>query len=642
MGRKPVQIVKGNHSQCFYFLYSKADMAGKFPLKMRVKIDKQKKVIDLPVIINREKIRIIKQHFNSGRVTGGYANDSINKINLILVKRSTKAIEIADQFYKNKKELTAPLLSLQLERVDHQKDLKKDVIGKEFELSVTEPLPSEYARELRFKYPKRREIETIRSIDHEGFEVIEKKEIIIDPLSLDDFNFPKHFPAELYQQLEDEYLHNTGKTKQQVDRFIIEQFVKFRATILLTDFQSKSKIKIDSEVISRYENETNRVLNTENDLPFGGKSKILKIKNDIDLKKLTVEERYKRGLFDKTNIYECFGYIRFMTVKDAAGDDVPIINSTFHRVMNNLYLYRYNAHPSEHIDHFNEDWAHEFYKWLRANGAEPKSHKASHSPWQDGKRYKLHNVKPIQPSSFKQVDKRLKMFIKGMYRMKFIPNNFSDRIEANAFIKDKTEKKDTYKFLQIKEFLTILNNKLKNKELEETRKLFMLQTLIGGQRISDINSKRISNNYESFSTIEYNQKKTGGLIKTVLLKPVQEILKDFVIPEKIEEQKYNENLKLMLKEFVKEKKLTDRKIKFTKTFLNGKVEEIEKPLSDMITSRFARSTMYVLAGAINEPLEKTMSRTGHTQQAIVMKHYYAIGKNYDDSDIEKLLQLFKK
>jgi hypothetical protein len=65
-------------------------------------------------------------------------------------------------------------------------------------------------------------------------------------------------------------------------------------------------------------------------------------------------------------------------------------------------------------------------------------------------------------------------------------------------------------------------------------------------------------------------------------------------------------------------------------------------LYDAVSSKFARSTYYVLCGAMREPLENVIKRTGHSDRAIVLRHYYGVGAHYTESDLLKLFEIFGK
>jgi len=85
----------------------------------------------------------------------------------------------------------------------------------------------------------------------------------------------------------------------------------------------------------------------------------------------------------------------------------------------------------------------------------------------------------------------------------------------------------------------------------------------------------------------------------------------------------------------------DRVISWTELTLKGANKKTLK-LFDAISTKFARSTYYVITGAMGEPLDRVIKRTGHSDKAVALRHYYAVGTNYTEKDLIKLFEIFDK
>jgi hypothetical protein len=357
-------------------------------------------------------------------------------------------------------------------------------------------------------------------------------------------------------------------------------------------------------------------------------------------------------LWNYKNIFECLGYIRYGTIEDAAGDIEPIINKSYHRLFKKFIYYRINATPSESIEKFDENWIHNFYKFIYNTGFERRLQKTVANPLIIDKTFKIQT--PANEREFysqntfgDQIHKQTVAYVKKLFINKLIPVDFSARINAKAFLKKfdgQLTNYDSSRFnLSVQEFLGLIHYQPSTNELVDTKNIFICQTLIGALRISDLKKKKIINELDHLKILEVRQTKTGGLLKNVVLKPVEKILGSYK-NELPAQKNYNENLKKLFTEMVKKGVIKQRMIDQQQNKLKegGKVRRGEtEAMHDVISSKFARSTHYVVLSALGYEFEEIVKRAGHKSINIAMKHYYDVGKNYTREDVTKLLEYFK-
>jgi hypothetical protein len=554
MGRKPNQIVKGNHSSAIFFLYSRQDKEGKHQLKLRLTVDR-KTSIEIPVIINREKIRVIKNHFNSGRVTGGYENGSLNNLNLYLARTAVNAINVGDQYCSNRKTLTPQILTTELEKLNKVLPVKNTDVVRTIQLDTNSD-PNNY------------EPERVLNFD-------------INKDDIENFNAS--------------YAGHTFESKEDAEEALVEINVNAKRA---------------------------------------------------EIFKLPVEKIYEHPVWDRDNIFHAFGYIRYGSKIDAAGDKVPFISFAYQRFFKKLIYYRVNERPSERIEDLNEEWVHNFYRFI-LKGFERRLQKVVANPFVIDNSFKklptgnfeLYNINTFGEA----IHKHMVGYIKQLYLEKIIPFDFSGHIQPEAFTKqyggNKSSYGETIYNITPKEFLTLISADINSLELDKTRDLFVSQIMMGALRVSNLTGKKIISEIDHFSTIQFKQSKTKTLITNKMLKPVKQILEkyDGVLPA-MSDAEYNSNLKSLFKN-LHLSRIINKKIKK----LDGKGETVQQyKLYEIISSKFARSSYYVLMGAMGVSIESIAKRAGHSTTDIAMKHYYNLAQeNYTEKDIINLLEHFK-
>ena len=65
-------------------------------------------------------------------------------------------------------------------------------------------------------------------------------------------------------------------------------------------------------------------------------------------------------------------------------------------------------------------------------------------------------------------------------------------------------------------------------------------------------------------------------------------------------------------------------------------------LYEIVPSKFARSSYYVISGAIGMTFEEMAKRAGHNSFDIAMTHYYNVGKHYTQDDVINSLNILSR
>jgi hypothetical protein len=90
----------------------------------------------------------------------------------------------------------------------------------------------------------------------------------------------------------------------------------------------------------------------------------LRSKESSRINSMTFNERYKTGNYNKSNIFELFGYCW----SDNPKNGEPLITGSYRSLIVQLNDYRFNAKPSESVKDFGDDWITSFLKYLINKG----------------------------------------------------------------------------------------------------------------------------------------------------------------------------------------------------------------------------------------------------------------------------------
>lgn len=229
-------------------------------------------------------------------------------------------------------------------------------------IELLEQTPTNYFRELRQLYPKKKEITETKSVDDDGFEKVERKNIVVDPLSMVDF--PKNFNPELYEKLKKEFFKKFEGKKAYLEKVTrnqisldaaIERWIR-QHDLFFTD-GVKEIVNVDKRTMQEFLSDNPSGMNlavSKNSTGYQATDNTANTIIDIHKRNLASEERYKQGLWDKSNIFEIFGSIKYNSK----------ISDTYNKVLIRLFQYRHFEKPQEHISFLSKDWFTEFFKYL--------------------------------------------------------------------------------------------------------------------------------------------------------------------------------------------------------------------------------------------------------------------------------------
>jgi hypothetical protein len=230
---------------------------------------------------------------------------------------------------------------------------------------------------------------------------------------------------------------------------------------------------------------------------------------EIELRSLSTEVRYKRGLYNKENIFELFASIYF--------DDR--FSSTYDKIVIRLFEYRHFSKPQEHSNYFNEKWIASFFTFL----------------WTDG--YTELNTKNFDPLKFdteiftnkNKANYEVDNFYKLFEILKTVSNVFIDdgllspinfkKIDLSKICNAKKSKKGkrrkdnlsngefnklfffNFRNRDLKQYQAVFSKKhdkstikINVSDLETARDMFCLQTMAGGLR-----------GYRDLQTMKFNK-----------------------------------------------------------------------------------------------------------------------------------------
>ncbi len=166
---------------------------------------------------------------------------------------------------------------------------------------------------------------------------------------------------------------------------------------------------------------------------------------DKEIKRISgmgFNERYKTGNYDKSNIFELFGYCWSENPKNGES----LVTGSYKSLIVQLNDYRFNAKPSEWVKDFNDEWIGKFFKYLIDKGY-PVVHFRGYDPFTIVK-YRDRLIKskrlPYKEKSFQKVVKHLKRHIDILQKYDLIPYKKNTKLlQVSDYLKRKA-KNQTY------------------------------------------------------------------------------------------------------------------------------------------------------------------------------------------------------
>ncbi len=390
-----------------------------------------------------------------------------------------------------------------------------------------------------------------------------------------------------------------------------------------------------------------------------------------------VDEKYiyNNEYFDSTNIIHLLGLCRFGKKYNQALEEFERI-SGYDNIWKSILDYWINGNPSTNVKDFDIKWVNGFLRFMVKNGHIKDNHKFGSNPFNHNKNEYINKErKEFAVSSFSNLCKWIKDYITQLALLRLIEHDFSKNIKSKNYHKFHAAHEYEAKYyilpkefmlvyhankvidkLTINGFIEKIGIKPKNEEslrktirrgkntlyayalsqkimfdfekvkeiLIRTSHLFACQTLLGALRISDFNDTDKTKFRENQSNrfIRFNQRKTKGKVHNNLLSPVEEICDKFYngeLPPRYLEGHYNKYLKLLFTVLGLSRPFIDQQ-----PSLQGGYKDVETPLNEVISNKFARATFVALMTANGMPDKEIMKWTGHKSYTIFLTHYQPI------------------
>jgi len=311
--------------------------------------------------------------------------------------------------------------------------------------------------------------------------------------------------------------------------------IQFQVNKEISEMEFKEAIVVDAEGEFFEVSERLNIL-----AKYDAQQKIDKEIQQKEIEKLTTKERYVKGYFDTTNIFELFGKLKF--------DEN--VSDHYSKLIFRLFQYRYFEKPSEKISDLNEKWVFNFFSYLSKNGYMRGSSKEFDPLNFDNKTFvnkKVEFYKPTHLLSLFKIFKILTNVLKDEF--KNIPEINFDKIKIENLvgknIKTSGLRKDHS--LNFKELNKIFDFEFDHNNYElyqsifdkkyngrtriqltlmnfiNAKDLFLLQIMGGGLRgITDLSTAKLN---KSENTISFKAAKT----KTLIINPLNEFTEPLAI-----------------------------------------------------------------------------------------------------------------
>jgi len=448
----------------------------------------------------------------------------------------------------------------------------------------------------------------------------------------------------------------------------IDERVKFATHHFLTHNLTISKKKITEFVYNRMENETNKVFSNENvddpiileqlenlgiEIPIakdvvntvaslrddemnddetgeqidieniiiGIQSEYDRKKQDEEIDKMGLDERYKKGYFDKSNIFDVFGYC-WSTNKNT---NKPFVSNTYKSLILKLADFRVNGQPNEHVSMFNDKWVNEFILFLKNEGY-ANVHPKNYSP------FSIRNLdfkllaaerEPYVYKSFEKQIKHLKFYIENLQKQELMSKTCvdtrfiktSDYFGGNSINYTRASHALTKSEIEL-----ILNSQLEGK-METARQMFLTQIFAGGLRNEEFFNKYFKMAYQNeLYYFMWYADKGDKAVENPLIEGYSDVLLDqlgYSLPDFLKIDEYRSNLKKMAKELNLDR-IIRYKVPEAKT---GENRVIDKRIHEIINPYFCRKTFVRFAYSLGWSSDKIIQWTGHGDTK-TLKHYF--------------------
>jgi hypothetical protein len=343
---------------------------------------------------------------------------------------------------------------------------------------------------------------------------------------------------------------------------------------------------------------------------------------------MSFNERYNTGNYDKSNIFELFGFCWSENTKNGES----LVTGSYKSLIVQLNDYRFNAKPSEWLNDFNDEWIGRFFKYLIDKGY-PVVHFCGYDPFTIVK-YRDRLIKserlPYKEKSFQKVVKHLKRHIDILEKYDLIPYKKNTKLlQASDYLKRKS-KKQTYSrrehSLTVNEFNLIAETDFKDHNLNLARDMFIIAVLGGGFRTQELYNDPV---YVQDSRIHIYRTKTNQTSTNPIFLQFNDVVKRCKgLPEFLNVDDFRSCLQTIARQIP-----LDRIISIPDTFINSKKDMIKVRIYDVFNSYFARKTCVTVFNYLGLSEEEIIEFTCHADKR-TLKYYKG---NMTIEDKERLI-----
>lgn len=384
---------------------------------------------------------------------------------------------------------------------------------------------------------------------------------------------------------------------------------------------------------------------------------------------------YDSAYFDNKNIIHLLALCRFGKKYNEALEESEKV-SGYDNIWKSILDYWINGNPSINVKDFDIKWVNGFLRFMAKHGHIKDNHKFGSNPFNlDKEEYINKNRQEFAVSSFSNLCKWIRDYITQLALLRLIDNDFSKNIKSKNYHQfHAAHEYEAKNYILPKEFMAVFNARKtidrltindffdkigikpqQDESLKETisrgkytlyqyalsqkimfdfdkvkeilirtSHLFTCQTLLGALRISDFNDTQKTKFRENQSNrfIRFNQRKTKGKVQNDILRPVEDICKNFYngeLPPRYSGDDYNKYLKLLFSVLGLNRPFID-----SQPSLQGGYKDVVTPLNEVISNKFARATFVALMTANGMPDKEIMKWTGHKSYTIFLTHYQPI------------------
>jgi len=343
---------------------------------------------------------------------------------------------------------------------------------------------------------------------------------------------------------------------------------------------------------------------------------------------MSFNERYKTGNYDKSNIFELFGFCWSVNPKNGES----LVTGSYKSLIVQLNDYRFNAKPSERVLDFNDEWINKFFRYLIDKGY-PVIHERGYDPFSIVK-YQERFVKskrlPYKEKSFQKVVKHLKRNIDILQKYDLIPYKKNTKlIQASDYLKRKA-KKQTYTrrehSLTVQEFNLMADTDFKDQKLNLARDMFVIAVLGGGFRTQELYNDHV---YVQDNRIHIYRSKTNQTSTNPIFLQLNDVIKRHNgLPVFLNVDDFRTCLQTIAQQIP-----LDRIISIPDTFINSRRDMIKVRIYEIFNPYFARKTCVTMLNYLGLSEEEIIEFTSHADKR-TLKYYKG---NITIEDKERLI-----